>query len=153
MYCTYRVQKICFNGKEVYYRLLLLVVSVTMHSRLVTTSNKKPDTNWWPKTEAGHWQICHNINLDLLSSSYVLSLVSLIVVMVFLWICYKLCVYLSSVSFRFVPMFIWICDEMQMFKIRICHNIHVVLSKAGLDYKLVYQLIWIFSQHSCRGLP
>ena len=34
MYCTYRVQKNPFNGKAGYYRLLLLVV--TMHSRLVT---------------------------------------------------------------------------------------------------------------------
>ena len=34
IYCTYRVHKIPFNGKAVYYRLLLLVVSFTMHSRV-----------------------------------------------------------------------------------------------------------------------
>ena len=37
-------------------QLLLLIVSVTMHSRMVTTSNKRYScmltTSWWPKTEA-----------------------------------------------------------------------------------------------------
>ena len=55
--------------------------------------------------------------------------------MIFLWIYYNLCVYLSQLSFIFVPMFLWICEEMQM--IQICHNIHVVLSKAAHEYKLV----------------
>ena len=48
--------------------------------------------------------------------------------------------YLSLVSFIFVPMFIWICDEIQIYMIQICHNIHVVLSKAAHKYMLVYQL-------------
>ena len=59
--------------------------------------------------------------------------------MMFLWICSNLCVYLSLVSFIVVPMFICICEEMQMYMIQICHNINVVLSKAA-------QLIWIFAQ-------
>ena len=51
--------------------------------------------------------------------------------MIFLWICYYLGVYLSLVSFRFVTTFIWIYEKMQMFEIQVCHNIHVVLSKAA----------------------
>ena len=39
MNCTYRVQKNPFNVMAGYYMLLLLVV--TMHSRQVTTSNKR----------------------------------------------------------------------------------------------------------------
>ena len=46
-------------------------------------------------------------------------------------------VYLSLVSFIFVPMFIWICEERQIYMIQICHNIHVVLSKAAHQYRLV----------------
>ena len=42
---------------------------------------------------------------------------------------------------------------MQMYMIQICHNIHVVLSKAAHEYKLVYQLIWIFAKNLCGGLP
>ena len=57
--------------------------------------------------------------------------------MIFLSTCYNLCVYLSQVSLMFVPMFIWICEEMQIYMIQICHNIHVVLSKAAHEYKLV----------------
>ena len=30
---------------------------------------------------------------------------------------------------------IWICEEMQMYKIQICNNINVVLSKAAHEYK------------------
>ena len=81
-----------------------------------------------------------------------LSLVSFRV-MIFLWICHNLCVYLPLVSFIFVPMFIWICEEMQMYMIHICHIIHVVILKAAHNYKLVYQLICIFAQNLCRGLP
>ena len=73
--------------------------------------------------------------------------------MIFLWICFNFCVYLSQMSFIFVPMFIWICEEVQMNMIQICHNIHVVLSKVACEYKIVYQLIRIFDQNLCKGLP
>ena len=42
---------------------------------------------------------------------------------------------------------------MQMYMIAICNNIHVVLSNAAHEYKLVQQLIWIFAQNLSRGLP
>ena len=57
--------------------------------------------------------------------------------MIFLWICYTFCEYLSLALFTFVPMFIWICEEMQMYVIQICHNILVILSKVVHEYKLV----------------
>ena len=76
---------------------------------------------------------------------------SLVSFRIFLSICYKLCVYLSLVSLIFVPMFIWICEEMEMCMIQICHNILVVLSKASHEYKSVYRLIWIFAQNLCRA--
>ena len=91
-----------------------------------------------------YMQICCHLHVYL-------SLVSFRVVMIFLCICYNPCVYLSLVSLIFVPMFIWICEEMQMYMIHICHNIFVVLSKAAHEYKLVYQLIWIFAQNLCRA--
>ena len=96
--------------------------------------------------------ICNQLHLDLspISIRFVtmymqicchlhvyLSLVSLKVVMIFLWICYNLCVSFSLLSFLFVPTFIWICEEMQMYMIHIGQNIHVFLSKAAHEHKLV----------------
>ena len=73
--------------------------------------------------------------------------------MIFLWICYNLCVYLSLVSFICVAMFICICEKIQMYVIQIYCNIHMVFSKEAQEYKLVYQFIWVFSQNLGRGLP
>ena len=60
-------------------------------------------------------QICHNMNVDLLS---------------------YLCGFVT-VSFRFVTIFIWLCEKMHMNIMQICHNLYVVLSKAAHEYKLV----------------
>ena len=98
-------------------------------------------------------QICHNIHVDLMSSSYVFVTS---VIQSFndipVHLLQPLCVFVTSVTH--------ICshvhmdnEEMQMNMIQICHNIIVVLSKAAHEYKLVYLLIWIFAQNLCRGLP
>ena len=42
---------------------------------------------------------------------------------------------------------------MHMNIMQIYHNLHVVLWKAAHEYKLVWKWIWIFAQHSCKGLP
>ena len=52
-------------------QLLLLVVSVTMHPRLVTSSNKRLSCmltiSWWPKTEATNWRLISKSNAHIWS--------------------------------------------------------------------------------------